>query len=66
MRKSIGSCSLCGGRVYVPEHWMGVNPPVPTCEQCGAQAKPFGPVIEMEPKKTDRSFMSLFMGGPPR
>lgn len=37
-RKPIGKCSQCGGIVSVPEAWMSVNRPVPTCEKCGAVA----------------------------
>ena len=43
----IGSCSKCGGYVSVPEVWMGVNPPIPTCNSCGATKKEKLPVIEM-------------------
>src|SRR5690606_4841625 len=43
----MGTCSLCGGRVTVPTVWMGINPPDPTCEQCGAMC--YGPVIDMRP-----------------
>jgi hypothetical protein len=49
MNTPIGTCSLCGGTVSVPEHWMGVAPPVPCCERCGARAKAQASVIEMEP-----------------
>ena len=49
MNITIGTCSLCGGRVTVPEAWAGMNPPVPTCELCGATAKhPHGRVIDMD------------------
>ena len=52
MDRTIGTCSWCGGRVTVPEHWMGMSPPIPTCENCGAKAKhPWGPAIEMEPPR---------------
>ena len=46
--KTIGTCSICGGRVTVPHIWGGVTPPTPTCEQCGARAASHGPVIEMQ------------------
>lgn len=46
----IGTCGLCGGRVTVPDVWMGIYPPVPTCESCGAVAQqPQLPVIPMQP-----------------
>lgn len=49
MSDIIGTCSLCGGRVTVPEFWGGINPPIPRCESCGARKKmPHGPVVEME------------------
>lgn len=52
MNKTIGNCSLCGGRVSLPEHWMSVNPPVPCCESCGARPKVQpDAVIEMEPHR---------------
>lgn len=46
----IGKCSLCGGRVVVPSAWWSINPPVPTCEKCGAVADTPGPVIPMKPR----------------
>ena len=50
MNKVLGTGSLCGGRGTVPEAWLGIDPPVPTCQQCGGRKKhPYGPVIEMEP-----------------
>lgn len=45
----IGRCGNCGGRVTVPSVWLGIYPPVPTCESCGATAKPSGPTIDMNP-----------------
>jgi hypothetical protein len=49
---TIGSCSLCGGPVTVPELWGGSVPPVPRCRSCGATARmPFGPVVPMEPPR---------------
>ena len=54
MNKTIGTCSICGGRVTVPHIWGGAIPPTPTCESCGAMAASHGPVIEMQrPTKTD-------------
>lgn len=49
MNHTIGTCSLCGGRVVLHEHWMSVRPQIPHCESCGARAsQPHGPVIPME------------------
>ena len=44
----IGSCSLCGGDVTVPQVWGGLHIPLPTCENCGATKKKTGPIIQME------------------
>ena len=45
----IGTCSRCGGPVTVPEHWMGTQPPILSCQRCGAtKRQPYGPVIEMD------------------
>lgn len=52
MDRVVGTCSLCGGPVTLPEFWMGTVPPVPTCASCHARQKqPYGNVIEMEPRK---------------
>jgi hypothetical protein len=48
---TIGTCSLCGGRVSVPSIWMGIIPPTPTCESCGATMREHGPVVEMTPAR---------------
>lgn len=51
----LGTCSLCGGAVGVPENWMGEFPPVPRCYSCGAtKEQPFGPVIKMDPTTIGR------------
>lgn len=56
---TVGTCSNCGGRVILPEIWMGVIPPVPTCRSCGATHKqPYGPVIEMERPDPDKAASS--------
>lgn len=48
----VGTCSNCGGAVCVPHIWHGVQQPIPTCEQCGANPeKPFGQTIKMGPPK---------------
>lgn len=45
---TVGTCSLCGGMVTVPQVWFGVIPPTPTCTRCGAMATPPElPVIPM-------------------
>lgn len=38
-RQVIGKCSICGGLVAVPQIWGGIKPPIPTCANCGAEAK---------------------------
>lgn len=49
---TLGTCSICGGRVSIPDVWHSVIPPVPTCEKCGATMKnPYGKVIKMDPPK---------------
>lgn len=59
--RTIGQCSMCGGRVTLPEYWHGVVPPVPTCQECGAVAKPSGPVIPMErPRRRRRDNDGIF------
>lgn len=46
----IGTCSICGGAVVIPDVWAGVIPPTPTCSKCGAQAATHGPIINMVPQ----------------
>ncbi len=53
MNKRIGSCSICGGDVVMPNIWHGTVPPVPRCRGCGATAAKPGPVIPMEPAPHD-------------
>ena len=36
----------------MPDHWLSIVPPVPTCDACGAVAKARGPTIPME--RSDR------------
>lgn len=50
MRQAVGTCSICGGKVYIPILWAGVVPPVPCCASCGANAASRGPVIPMQPR----------------
>jgi hypothetical protein len=71
--RTIGTCSICGGRVSVPDHWMGIHPPIPTCDSCGAHMKqPHGPVVPMEKPggteglKLGRCSGDRWMMGPPR
>lgn len=50
MNTTIGTCSLCGGRVSVPTQWAATAPPIPTCESCGAMPRDrYGPKVEMDP-----------------
>jgi hypothetical protein len=52
MDNVLGTCNLCGGAVTTPAQWMSTQPPVPTCQRCGATRKhPHGSVIEMEPRR---------------
>lgn len=46
---TVGTCSICGGRVTVPTFFHSIIPAVPTCEQCGAEAAQYGQVIPMKP-----------------
>jgi len=51
---TVGTCSCCGGRVTVPDNWLSVIPPVPTCKQCGATPEqPHGAVIPMKAPEKD-------------
>ena len=54
---TIGTCSLCGGRVSLPMHSVDQTP---RCERCGAVPKtPHGPVIEMDrPKRNEQMGLS--------
>lgn len=63
MRATVGTCSLCGGRVTVPDVWMSIIPPTPTCEQCGAVAAEHGPVIPMRPAQPVRISTGTSLGG---
>lgn len=48
-----GTCSICKGPVMIPIRQYSTLPARPTCASCGATAKkdPYGPEIEMEPKR---------------
>lgn len=48
MNTTVGTCSICGGRVSVPAVWHGTVPPTPTCESCGAVKADHGPVVPMK------------------
>ena len=49
MDTTLGTCSVCGGRVTVPEAWYSTKPPIPRCESCGATVKqPYGPILQTE------------------
>ena len=46
---TIGTCSLCSGRVSVPTAWYGTKKPTPTCEKCKAVTEQsYGPTIKMK------------------
>lgn len=47
----VGKCSLCGGKVMVPDVWFGIYPPDETCSSCGAIADRL-PEIKMKQVKT--------------
>ena len=49
----VGKCSLCGGRVTLPNVWFGVYPPEPQCQKCGAthHKEDTMPVLKMRPVK---------------
>jgi hypothetical protein len=50
--RTVGTCSQCGGPVTVPSVWGGLEPPIPTCRRCGAQASTaYGPIIHTERPK---------------
>lgn len=57
MNRTVGTCSICGGRVSTPEAWYATVPPVPRCESCGAtMSAPWGPIIiPMTPASQDNS-----------
>jgi len=51
--RTAGTCSICGGRVVIPDAWMGMVPPVPTCSRCGARKEnPWGPEVKMIRKES--------------
>lgn len=62
MSHVLGSCSICGGDVVMPNAWYSVKPPVPTCERCGAKAVQHKPIIEMAPKAPIRIPMPEELG----
>lgn len=51
MNSVIGTCSICGGPVTMPNVWWSTGcPPTPRCEWCGAvPQQAHGPVIPMQP-----------------
>ncbi|MBI9091800.1 MAG: hypothetical protein JEZ12_21525 [Desulfobacterium sp.] len=50
----IGTCSICGGAVEVPDVWYSVDPAPATCRSCGAVKRDHGPVVDMKPGKDYR------------
>jgi hypothetical protein len=50
--RTIGKCSICGGRVTCPAGPIGYAGPLENlirCGSCGARKATGGPIIEMEP-----------------
>jgi hypothetical protein len=48
--RSVGTCSLCGGAVVVPDWYLSTVPPTPRCASCNAvPVAPHGPVVAMRP-----------------
>ncbi len=47
----IGTCSICGGVVEVPDVWYSVDPAPAICRSCGAVKRDHGPVVDMIPRK---------------
>jgi hypothetical protein len=50
----IGTCSICGGTVSVPNAYLLTRPPVPRCDSCGASKKSDLPVVEMEGENPEK------------
>jgi hypothetical protein len=45
-----GTCGNCGGAVCIPDGWLCIYPPTPTCASCGAvPVEAHGPVMPMKP-----------------
>lgn len=64
-KKPIGKCGDCGGLVTVHEGpWWGINPPVPSCERCGAVPDQHAhlPVLPMRHCQSPADFTSTNMG----
>ena len=55
-KQTVGRCSQCGGAVTLPLLWGGVNPPVATCDDCGATEDRLAhlPTIPMKPVGGER------------
>jgi hypothetical protein len=61
MKKTIGTCGNCGGRVSIPEAWLGITPPIPTCESCHTEVdQPHGPALKMKPARRYRDDISPY------
>ena len=71
---TVGTCSLCGGRVTIPQSYMSTVPPIPTCQSCYAtKAEPYGRIIHMKPAasfaeelRRERQIASLVLEMSPR
>jgi len=48
----VGTCGLCGGPVTVPRTFHSIVLPTPTCKNCGATKRAHGPVLDMEPPRS--------------
>ena len=47
----LGTCSLCGGRVSMPDAWSTIAAPQPRCQSCFAvPEQAWGPIIRMRPE----------------
>lgn len=57
MDKIVGICGNCGGNVVLPDAYLSINPPVPRCNSCGAEAKRNLPIVEMQ-KKDEKKFLT--------
>lgn len=56
---TVGTCGNCGGPIDVPDTWMGICPPTPTCRSCGSTPKDaHGPKREMNPRPTRKNIFN--------
>jgi|CXWL01.1.fsa_nt_gi hypothetical protein len=58
MSNTIGSCSLCGGRVSTIDEHFPISQPTARCETCGAQPmSQYGPMIPMTPDPNRQAWL---------